>query len=162
VPNAVVRRLLGERGTLSRATVEGAFDLLFLRDSDVSRTRRGMLEKSGPRDLGPSAARDLLGWMERGDLPFPDGSFARERIAAYDRPTLVVLPLLDNYAHPEFAEPLRAMAPGARVQLRTLSKLYLNREDYTHLSMLHGRGAVQDVFMPAIRFLDALDAEVPP
>ncbi|HVE84217.1 MAG TPA: alpha/beta fold hydrolase [Myxococcales bacterium] len=155
VPNPVVRRLLGLPGTLSRAAQERAFDLLFAHGAAMGGATRGLLERSGPRDLGQSAARDLLRWMEEGDLPFPDGTRVRERIAGYDRPTLVVLPMLDNYAHAEFAEPLRALAPRARVQLRSLSKLYMEREDYTHLSMLHGRGAPQDVFAPALAFLDA-------
>lgn len=158
VPNEVVRRLLGTPGTLSRAVPERSFELLFARDGGIGGGKRGMLERAGPRDLGQSAARDLLRWMEQGDLPFPDGSYVRERIGGYDRPTLVVLPMLDNYAHAEFAEPLRALAPLARVQLRSMSKLYLQREDYNHLSMLHGRGAPQDVFAPALQFLDAAEA----
>lgn len=158
VPNPVVRRLLGAPGTLSRAALEGEFDLLFTREGDLGRLKRGALEKAGPRDLGQSAAKELLRWMEQGDLPLPDGTSVRQRIAGYGRPTLVVLPLLDNYAHAEFAEPLRAMAPRARVQLRALSRLYLSAEDYTHLSMLHGRGAPRDVFQPALQFLDAGEA----
>ena len=158
VPNEVVRRLLGTPGTLSRASTERVHELLFTREGNIGAARRGMLERAGPRDLGRSAARDLLRWMEEGDLPFPDGTRVRERFAGYDRPTLVVLPMLDNYAHAEFAEPLRALAPRARVQLKSLSKLYLQQEDYTHLSVLHGRAATQDVFLPALQFLDAADA----
>jgi pimeloyl-ACP methyl ester carboxylesterase len=158
VPNEVVRRLLATPGTLSRAVPERAFEMLFTRDGNLSGWQRGLLEKNGPRDLGQSAAKDLLRWMEAGDLTFPDGTTVRGRIAAYDRPTLVVLPMIDNYAHAEFAEPLRALAPKAKVQLRSLSRLYLEAEDYTHLSMLHGRGAARDIFLPALGFLDAAEA----
>jgi pimeloyl-ACP methyl ester carboxylesterase len=161
VPNEVVRKLLAAPGTLSRAVPERDFELLFTRDGNLSGWQRGMLEKNGPHDLGPSAAKDLLRWMESGDLSFPDGTTVRGRIAGYDRPTLVILPMLDNYAHAEFAEPLRALAPKAKVTLRSLSRLYLEAEDYTHLSMLHGRGAAQDVFLPALAFLDAADAPAP-
>lgn len=161
VPNEVVRRLLSTKGTLSRAGPERTFELLFTRGADLGALERGLLERAGPHDLGRSAARDLLRWMEQGDLAFPDGTRVRERVAAYSRPTLVVLPILDNYAHAEFAEPLRSMAKGTRVRLRSLSKLYLNREDYTHLSMLHGRGAPRDVFLPALGFLDEAEEEAP-
>jgi len=161
VPNEAIRRLLSAEGTLSRAAPERCFELLFTRGGDLGAVERGLLEKAGPRDLGRSAGRELLRWMEQGDLPFPDGTSVRGRIAGYDRPTLVVLPMLDNYAHAEFAEPLRAMAKGARVRLRSLSRLYLNGEDYTHLSMLHGRGAPRDVFLPALQFLEETGEEAP-
>ena len=71
---------------------------------------------------------------------------------------VVGLTVLQSHHHPEFAEPLRALAPKAKVRLRSLSRLYLEAEDYTHLSMLHGRGAAQDIFVPALAFLDAAEA----
>jgi len=155
VPNEIARKLLSTPGTLARAVPERQFELLFARDASIHGDTRALLEKEAPRDLGPAAAKDLLGWMEKGDLPLGDGSTVKDRIGAYDRTTLVILPLLDNWAHAEFAEPLRAMAPRARVKLRTLSKLYLEADDYSHLGMLVGRGAVKDAFVPALAFLDA-------
>lgn len=158
VPNEIARKLLSTPGTLARAVPERRFELLFARDASINGRTRGLLEKEGPRDLGQAAARDLLGWMERGDLPLGDGSTVKDRIGAYDRTTLVILPLIDNWAHAEFAEPLRAMAPRAKVTLRTLSKLYLEADDYSHLGMLVGRGAAKDAFVPALEFLDAPEA----
>jgi len=158
VPNEIARRLLGTPGTLSRAVPERKFELLVARDASIHGYTRGLLEKEGPRDLGQTAAKELLRWMEQGDLPLGDGSTVKDRIAAYDRPTFVILPMLDNWAHSEFAEPLRAMAPRAKVQLRTLSKMYMEADDYSHLGMLLGRGAANDAFLPAIAFLDGPEA----
>jgi len=158
VPNEIARKLLSTPGTLARAVPERRFELLFARDGSIRAYTRGLLEKEGPRDLGQTAAKELLRWMEQGDLPFADGSTVKDRIGEYDRPTFVILPLLDNWAHSEFAEPLRAMAPRAKVQLRTLSKMYLEADDYSHLGMLVGRGAANDAFLPALAFLDAPEA----
>jgi pimeloyl-ACP methyl ester carboxylesterase len=155
VPNPVVRALLRERGTLSRAVADGTFELLFSRDGQVPREALRAVQRTGPKDLGETAAGELLRWMESGDYAFPDGTSVKQRLADYDVPTLVFLPLIDNYAHSEFAAPLRELAPKARVRLLTLSKLYLHREDYAHLSLLHGQGAPSDVFMPALKFLEA-------
>lgn len=157
VPNEIARKLLSTPGTLSRAVPERRFELLFARDASINGHTRGLLEKEGPHDLGP-AARELLAWMERGDLGLGDGSTVKDRIGAYDRTTLVILPMIDNWAHAEFAEPLRAMAPRAKVTLRSLSKLYLEADDYSHLGMLVGRGAANDAFVPALAFLDAPEA----
>jgi pimeloyl-ACP methyl ester carboxylesterase len=162
VPNEIARKLLGTKGTLARAVPEHHFELLFARDPSLRGYTRGLLEREGPRDLGPGAAGELLRWMEQGDLTFPDGSTVLGRIGAYDRPTLVVLPLLDNWAHAEFAEPLRAMAPHAAVQLRTLSKMGLDADDYSHLGMLHGRSAARDVFLSALAYLEAAKVEATP
>jgi predicted alpha/beta hydrolase len=157
VPNPAVEALLSSGGALSRTVVEGSHEMLFTRDGVFASRRLSSLRKAPPRDLGATAAAELLAWMRSGDLTL-NGARGRERLEALQLPVLVFLPILDNYAHPEFAAPLRELAPRASVRLRTLSRLYLHREDYTHLSMLHGKGAEADVFAPIVEFLDAPDA----
>lgn len=154
VPNPVVEALLVSGGQLSRTAMDGRHELLFTRQGVFGVGRVSALRKSPPRDLGKAAATELLEWMRTGDVMI-NGALGRERLGELDLAVLAILPVLDNYAHSEFAAPLRELAPRARVQLRTLSKLYLHREDYSHLSMLHGKGAEADVFAPAVAFLDA-------
>jgi hypothetical protein len=66
----------------------------------------------------------------------------------------------DNFAHPEFGAPLRDIAP-APVRVELLTRLNLLGEDYTHLSLLHGAGAQEELFGPLLRFLEALEPPPP-
>lgn len=168
VPNPIVARLLREPGDLSRLSAAGAgakdFELLMARGGNFPSGRLAALRNAGLSALGKTAAAELLGWMEKGDLTLADGSTFKERIARYDRPTLLILPLRNNFAHPEFASPLRELAPAAPVTVRILSKLDLLKEDYTHLSVLHGTDVAADIFTPALRFLteEGLARPLPP
>jgi hypothetical protein len=155
VPNGRTRKILEDGGHLSIAALDAqTFDLLFAHRGVFPPGRLAALRASFA-DLSVPAAASLLLWMQRGDLTLPDGSSVRERLTAYDRPTLLVLPLLDGFAHPEFASCLREAAPRAPVSVRLLTRWERMREDYSHLSMLQGSGAPTDVWNPAIRFLDA-------
>ncbi|MFZ5471897.1 MAG: alpha/beta hydrolase [Myxococcota bacterium] len=157
LPNRHTAAVLRAGGKLSALATdpEGAavFHMLYTRGGQLDAAVVTELRATGLSDLSGAAARDLLRWMEKGDLPLADGSTMKQRLAALDRPTLLFLPLLDNFAHPEFASPLRELAKGP-VQVRVLSRLELFREDYTHLSMLHGQDAPKDVFAPALKFLN--------
>ena len=42
--------------------------------------------------------------------------------------------------------------------MRVFSRFDLAAEDYSHLSLLQGRGAPRDVFRPLLAFLSAEDA----
>jgi len=157
VPNELTATLLRQGGKFSllAANPEGAkaFALLFALGGNFRPSRLAAL-RSQATDLGKAASADLLGWMESGDLALADGSTVRSRLTQYDRPTLLVVPLRDNFAHGEFATPLRDVS-RAKVSSRVLTRLELMAEDYSHLSMLHGTGARADVFAPALAFLDA-------
>jgi hypothetical protein len=153
LPNETTRAMLQRAASLG--SDEGAFELLFargglFRHGAVSKVRDEM------RSLGPTASRELLGWMEKGDLELPGESLAA-RLGHYDRPTFLLMALGDNFAHAEFAAPLRDLAPSL-VRVRLLSRLYMLREDYTHLSLVQGNDAPSDVFGPALEFLDSKGA----
>lgn len=157
VPNRFVESLLRSGGRLSTfgTDPEGArvFELLFARGGAFGAGVLSELRDTGMRDLGRAAAADLLAWMKTGDLTLADGTTVQGRIARYDRPTLLLLPLRDNFSHPEFASPLRERS-RALVSVRVLSRLEYLTEDYSHVSVLHGVGAIAEVFRPALRFLD--------
>jgi pimeloyl-ACP methyl ester carboxylesterase len=155
VPNGRVRKILEGGGHLSMAGLDAeTFDLLFAHGGLFPPGRLAALRASFT-DLSAPAAASLLLWMQRGDFTLSDGSSVRDRLKEYDRPTLLVLPLLDGFAHPEFASCLREAAPRATVSVRLLTRWERMTEDYSHLSMLQGSGAPTDVWDPAIRFLDA-------
>ncbi|MHB8877271.1 MAG: hypothetical protein ACYC8T_26530, partial [Myxococcaceae bacterium] len=164
VPNSLTASLLEGGGKLSSLALDpqGArvFDLLFAHGGSFKPARLSGLRSTGS-DLGQAASADLLGWMKSGDLALADGSTVSSRIARYDRPTLLVLPLRDNFAHAEYASPLRDLSK-AKVTVRVLTRLELMAEDYSHLSMLQGSGAASDVFAPALAFLDGPDPAVAP
>lgn len=159
LPNPHVERLLAAGGAMQSAahSPRGAKTIELLLASD-GRFPRGLwtrFRRQGLTDLPPRTARELLAWMREGQLLLgADGESLATRLARYDRPTLLVLPLGNNFAHPEHAAPLRELAPGAPIRLHLLSRLDLRSEDYTHLSMLHGRDAARDVWAPALRFLE--------
>src|SRR5690606_722110 len=104
-------------------------------------------------DLPPRLVEELLVWLREGTLRLGPGDTLTTRLADYDRPTLLFLPLGDNLAPPEAAAPLRELSPRAQVTPRQLSRLDLLEEDYSHLGVLQGRHAPRDVWAPALRFL---------
>ena len=161
VPNPLLETVLAHGGRLGELgldpTEASAFEMLFCHHGLFGPGVVDLL-RDAASDLDPTEASEWLTWLRNGDLPLGDGTSVTTRLAAYDRPTLLFLPLGDNLAHPEFAAPLRELAPRAHVQLHMLSKLELLAEDYSHLSMLQGRDAPQDVFAPALEFLDATPA----
>ncbi len=156
VPNALTRALLekgGRFGTLA-GWAQGArdFELLFARGGKLRSDVLADLQANAFNDLGRTASSQLLEWMEQGDLPLRENDSVRARLRRLSAPTLVLLPLRDNFAHPEFGAPFREWAPGV-VSLRVLSEMDFLHEDYTHLSVLHGEKVERDVFEPALRFL---------
>lgn len=152
LPNEATRQLLSSGGGLTRLGAN-TWEMLFARGAKIERSRLERIRTEDLSDLGEAAAGDLLAWMRSGDLALADGSSLKSRLAAYERPTLLVLPLQDNFAHPEFASPLREISK-APVTVRVLSRAELHAEDYSHLSVLLGSEAATDVFAPALSFLD--------
>jgi pimeloyl-ACP methyl ester carboxylesterase len=151
--------ILSRGGGFGRLALEpsgaATFERLYAKHAVLPPGRLDTLRGTGLSSLGAKASGELLSWMRTGDLPI-GGSSVRERLGAYDRPTQLVLAQGNSFANPEFASVLRDLAPNASVSIRLLSRLQLMREDYSHLSMLHGRGALLDVFVPALAFLDGL------
>lgn len=163
VPNPIFVRLMEGGGALGEwARGSHAAELAMLLHHGGRFTRAALSGLSDSvRDLDPVAAHELLGWARTGSIAFADGSTLEHRLAAYDRPTLLLLPLGDNFAHPEFASPLRELAPNARVTEQVLSRFNLLEEDYTHWSVLQGADVEHDVGGPVRAFLDApVDAPV--
>jgi pimeloyl-ACP methyl ester carboxylesterase len=162
VPNPVAERVLQQGGRLTALAGHkegrGTLELLFARRGRFERGDLAELWSRGLLDLGPRTSSELLAWMRSGDLSLRDGSSVRARWQSYDRPTLLLLPIADNYAHPEYAAILRELAPRAKVALLPLNKVELLSEDYTHVSMLLGSGARKEVFEPILRFLETRDA----
>lgn len=154
-PAPGLARLLEQGGGFEKLSLTPAgaklFEQLYARRG-VFPPRRLAALRTGLNDLAPRAARELLGWMNSGDLKIGDSSVLK-RLRDYDRPTHQVLALGDSFANPEYASPLRELAPRAQVEVRLLSRVQLMAEDYTHLSILHGRDAAKDVFVPAWQFL---------
>jgi len=154
VPNATVAQALRERSGSDALWADArTFDLILGQGGLWPIGRLAALRASAGR-ISSQAAGELLDWMQSGDLPLPGDEGLVARMRRYDRPTLVVLPLLDNFAHAEFAAPLRELAPLAAVQVRLLSRFEGCAEDYSHLSMLQGAQAATDVWTPALQFLD--------
>ncbi len=157
VPNALSEAVLARGGKFTRLSLDPAgaasFDLLFAKHGQFSGRVLTDLRSTGVADLSDAAAAELLGWMRSGDLPLGDGTSVKSRLAQFDRPTFQVLALRDNWAHPEFASPLRELSPKAPIKLTTMSLLQYHAEDYTHLSLLQGEGAPADVFEPIREFL---------
>jgi pimeloyl-ACP methyl ester carboxylesterase len=160
VPNPHVQALLERGGRLSTLalTPEGrrAFMLLYADGARLDARLLSRFRRVGLHNLGSRASSELLAWMQEGDVHLGQEGEAdtlKGRLAAYDRPTLLLLPLGEAVAHPEFASPLRELAPRAPVQVRILSQLELMEEDYTHLSVLHGQHAERDVWQPILSFL---------
>ena len=157
VPNKLAEAVLARGGKFTRLSLDPAgaasFDLLFAKHGRFAGRVLSDLRSTGVVDLGDAAAKELLGWMRSGDLSLGDGTTVKSRMAAFDRPTLLFLALRNNWAHPEFAAPLRELAAGAPVKLRSMSLMQYHAEDYTHLSLLQGDGAPDEVFEPIRDFL---------
>lgn len=157
VPNARVEALLARGGRFESLawSAEGArtFELLFAHGGRFAPGERRMLRATVLSDLTPQVASGLLTWMRSGDLPLRGASLLA-RLRAFRKPTLLLLPLRDNYAHPEFAEPLVALATHAPVRLTVLSRMDFLSEDYGHLSVLQGRGARREIFPRMLDFLE--------
>jgi pimeloyl-ACP methyl ester carboxylesterase len=144
----------GHFGTMSSdPQAAQAFEMLFAAGGRFSRACLSQLRGLAFSDLGRAASKDLLGWMESGDLALADATTFLERLGRYDRPTLLFLPLHNNFVHPEYASPLRELT-RAPVKTHILTRLDLLAEDYSHLSLIHGIDAAADVYAPALRFLD--------
>lgn len=112
------------------------------------------LRARGVRNLGATASAELLGWMRSGDLALDDGTTVSGRLARYDVPTFMVLPLDDGFASSEMAAPLREISK-ATVSMLALSRAEYIGEDYDHVTMVLGRRAPIDVWRAAFAFLEA-------
>lgn len=160
----VLEEILSSGGGFERLALEpsGAerFERLYARRGLFPPRRLRELRGTGLNDLGDGVARELLDWMRRGELTLK-GKGVRDWLAGYDRPTQLVLGLGDSFANPEFCSPLRDVATSASIEVRLLSRVHLLAEDYSHLSLLHGRDAPKDVFAPLLRFLDGAGAKGP-
>lgn len=157
VPSPMLERMLASGGALRSLSLqpEGlrSLELLLADGGQYPTGFWNRIRRAGLLNLPPRVAADLLAWMREGTLRLGEGDTLTSRLARYDRPTLLFLPLGDNLAHPEHAAPLRELSPRAAIQLLQLSRFDLMSEDYAHLSMLQGRDAPRDVWAPALRFL---------
>lgn len=159
-PNEVVAKALRKGGRFSQLSAPD-FQLLFANDGLFTTGTAAEFRGMGVEDLSQNAAIELLAWMKDGTFSFSDGTTNKARLVSYDRPTLLLLPLLDNFAHPEHAAPLREIAKQAEVKVLALSKFDLLSEDYTHLSVLLGRYAEREVFEQLSIFLNETDGPAP-
>lgn len=158
VPNPRLEALLERGGAFARLAQlpEGRKELgLLLAHHGVF--RRGVRDAllSGLSDLGAAASGDLLAWMRSGDLELGPGDGVAARLSRYDRPTLLFLPVANNFAPSELASPFRELAPSAPFRVRLLSRFEQHGEDYSHLSLLQGAAAERDVWAPLLAFLEA-------
>jgi pimeloyl-ACP methyl ester carboxylesterase len=128
----------------------GAFVALFAMGSRAQ--RRELAAAAGAaRDLGPGVSRELLAWMQTGDLPLDDGTSVKGRLARYDRPTLLLLGLADAFAPAEACAPLRELAKGP-VKVRLFSRV-VQGDDYAHASLFTGERAARQIFPEIEEFL---------
>lgn len=157
VPNETVRTLLKNGGQFSQLATgkdgKRDFELLFTRGAQFSAKTEAEFRGQGLDDLSPRAAAELLSWMEKGDLKLRDGSLFSARIPALDLRMLMLLPIADNFSHPEFGSHLRDVAKAVKVTPKELSRFDLLAEDYTHLSVLLGSGAEDDVWSTISAYL---------
>lgn len=157
VPSRLLEAALRAGGRLSALGTDPEAARIFALIAGGGRTPPedlARLRASAYSDLGWTASAELLEWMQQGDLPLGDGTTVRGRLAALDRPTLLLLPLADGFAPSELAAPLREYVAGP-VALRAFTKAQYDAEDYDHLSLLRGAGARRDVFRPLVAFLEA-------
>ncbi len=157
-PGPYAEQVLGAGGRLAALARDPdahvPFEVLFAKHGTVPGRTLARLRTHAFHDLPPEVAAELLAWMRTGDVRLGERTL-KERLRAYDRPTLQLVALRNNWADPEGATPLRELATEAKVQLRVLSILHYLSEDYTHLSLLHGRKADDELFVPIARFLAA-------
>lgn len=158
VPSRLVERFLEGGGRFSALGTDPESVRLFQLVQGGGPTARreavANFRARGVSDLGQVASGELLDWMRAGDLALADGSTVLSRLAAYDRPTFLVLPLDDGFASSEMAAPLREVSRAA-VTMRALNRAEYVGEDYDHASMVLGRRARADVWTWALRFLEA-------
>lgn len=156
VPSRLAESLLASGGALSALGLDPesakVFELLFAMGARIRPNQLAALRAQAFDDLGPKASSVLLKWMRDGDLGLPGGESVKTRLLAYDLPTLQLAGIADGWANAELCAPLREVTK-AKVRLRIFSKFDLAAEDYSHLSLLQGRGARVDVFQPAFEFL---------
>lgn len=132
------------------------FEQLFAMGSRGDHHVLAAFAANGTRTLGPGASRELLAWLQSGDLPLDDGSTVRARLAGWATPTLVLLGLADAWAPPESCVGWRAVAAPGAVRLRTFSR-FTDGDDYAHVSILVGHYARRWVFPELGAFLDDAD-----
>jgi pimeloyl-ACP methyl ester carboxylesterase len=157
VPSRLVERLLAGGGRFSALGTDPEsarlFQLVLGGGPTVDAEALARFRGGGLSDLGHAASGELLGWMRSGDLALGDGSTVASRLAAYEVPTWLVLPLDDGFAASEMAAPLRELS-RAPVVMRALNRAEFVGEDYDHATMLIGRRAPIDIWRGAIRFLE--------
>lgn len=157
VPSPVATAVLRGGGDFRALALDGtgsrALELLFTLGGRFKPGKLEALRAQVYGSLGQVGSDELLWWMYAGDLALDDGSTVVGRLQEYDRPTLLFDGLMNGFANPEFCIPLKAIAPKAKVKLRTFSKFELATEDYSHLSLLLGAGAKAEIWEPARRFL---------
>jgi pimeloyl-ACP methyl ester carboxylesterase len=146
-PSALATAFLADGGRFSTlaSSPSGArtFHELFALWAELPSGTEQAFLSTGTRDLSRPVAAELLAWMNTGDRPL-GGQSVSARLAALDRPTLLLLGLADGFAPPEQCAVLRERAPGP-VELHTFSRAE-GGEDFSHLSMLLGREAPKKVF----------------
>ncbi len=156
VPSRLAEALLAGGGKLSALGLdpEGAqvFELLFAMGARMDPVLLRGLRASAFDDLGAPGAASLLQWMRSGDLRLETGESLKARLTHYDRPTLQLIGLADGWANAELCASLREVSK-AKVRLRVFSKFDFAAEDYGHLSILHGKGALAEVWRPALAYL---------
>lgn len=155
-PNPVLVGVLENGGRLADLTLSPGgvrtLRLLLMEGGRLAHDLRSAIRRVGLLNLSPKVAADLLAWMREGTLALPEEGLTG-RLHRYDRPTLLLLPLLDNFAHQEHAAPLRELATRAEVRSQQLSRLDGLAEDYTHLSILQGLEAPDEVWPHILRHL---------
>lgn len=160
MPNALLRSVLTRGGKFSGLSAR-EFEVLFTHDALFAKGTATEFRGIGLQDISPTAAAQLLTWMDTGVMVSSDGTKLSERLGDYDRPTLLLMPLLDNFAHPEHASTLRDTATKAKVRALVLSKFELLSEDYTHLSVLLGKHAEKEIFELVATFLNESEVTQP-
>lgn len=157
VPCDVAEKLLKGGGDLPSLTGDPtgrrALDELFAERASMAPRELGEVYLRA-RPLGLTASGELLAWMQSGDLQLP-GASLKQRLAAFDRPTLALIGLGNAWASADLVAPLRELSPKAKVRLRTFSAADRSTEDYGHLSILLGTGAADEVWPLVTRFLEA-------
>lgn len=157
VPSPLAEAVLRAGGHLSTlgSDRESAkiFELLFAMNAKIGHDLLASLRATAFNDLGASGSASLLQWMQSGDLKLSTSESLKARLARYDRPTIQFIGLADGWANSELCGTLREVT-AAQVSLRVFSRFDYISEDYSHLSLLQGDGAVKEVFRPALAFLD--------
>lgn len=155
-PTLLARQFLLDDGRFSTLMASPAgfdqFEQLFAMGQRVDPLKMAAMVSNGSRDLGRGVSRELLAWMEAGDLPLDDGTSISSRLAAYDRPTLMLLGVANAWAPPESCAALRELAPKAAVKLRLFTR-FTDGDDFAHLSMLCGPFARRVVYPEVEHFL---------